>query len=98
NPRQPLQELGLDSLMAVELRNALSEVLGQTLPATLMFDYPTVEVLSGYLSRHVGADVTAEKSQQLAGAAPLRSTGRRMAEPIAIIGAGCRIPGGGNNL
>jgi acyl carrier protein len=48
-----LGELGLDSLMAVELRNALASTAGHNLPATLLFDYPTVETLTDYLSRHV---------------------------------------------
>jgi acyl transferase domain-containing protein/acyl carrier protein len=50
---QPFTELGLDSLMAVELCNGLGNRLGRILPATLLFDYPTVEVLAGYLSRSV---------------------------------------------
>jgi Phosphopantetheine attachment site len=37
--------------MAVELRNALARSVGQNLPATLLFDYPTVETLADYLSR-----------------------------------------------
>jgi acyl transferase domain-containing protein/acyl carrier protein/predicted O-methyltransferase YrrM len=43
--QQPLRELGLDSLMAVQLRNELSKVLEQPLPATLLFEYPTVKSL-----------------------------------------------------
>ena len=49
NPRQPLNELGLDSLMAVELRNSLGTAVGQPLPATLLFNYPSVAALSAFL-------------------------------------------------
>jgi acyl transferase domain-containing protein/NADPH:quinone reductase-like Zn-dependent oxidoreductase/NAD(P)-dependent dehydrogenase (short-subunit alcohol dehydrogenase family)/acyl carrier protein len=47
--RQPLSELGLDSLMAVELRNALGTALSLPLPATLLFDYSSIEKLTDYL-------------------------------------------------
>lgn len=49
DPRQPLNEMGLDSLMAVELRSALGAMLEKPLPATLIFDYPTIEALSDHL-------------------------------------------------
>jgi len=44
-PRQRLFDLGIDSLMAVELRNRLQSGLNIPLEATLVFDYPTVEAL-----------------------------------------------------
>ena len=49
SPRQPLFEMGLDSLMAVELRNRLHHDLGRPLPATLVFDHPSAEALTRYL-------------------------------------------------
>jgi acyl carrier protein len=46
-----LKDAGLDSLMAVELRNLLTRSLATSLPATLLFDYPSLDVLAAYLSR-----------------------------------------------
>jgi NADPH:quinone reductase-like Zn-dependent oxidoreductase/acyl carrier protein len=48
-----LRDVGLDSLMAIELRNRLQETTGQPLPATLAFDCPTVAALTDYLSTRV---------------------------------------------
>ncbi|MEB3035134.1 type I polyketide synthase [[Mycobacterium] nativiensis] len=41
---------GMDSLMSVTLQRALSDSLGETLPAAVVFDYPTVDALTGYLA------------------------------------------------
>jgi NAD(P)-dependent dehydrogenase (short-subunit alcohol dehydrogenase family)/acyl carrier protein len=61
DPRTPLGELGLDSLLAVELRNTLGTALGKALPATLLFDYPTLDALTEHILVSVlgGGDETA---------------------------------------
>jgi acyl transferase domain-containing protein len=51
--RQPLAELGMSSLMAVELRNALALAVGRSLPASLVFDYPSIEALAKYLAKEI---------------------------------------------
>ncbi len=51
-----LVALGMDSLMAVQLRNVLSEMLklDRPLPATLIFDHPTIDAISTYLLERSG--------------------------------------------
>src|SRR5690606_11119161 len=46
---RPLGEIGLDSLLAVELRNVLAEDVAQRLPATLLFDHATPAALADHL-------------------------------------------------
>ncbi|HEX3850494.1 MAG TPA: beta-ketoacyl reductase [Polyangiaceae bacterium] len=53
DPRTPLGDLGLDSLLAVDLRNTLGSALGKPLPATLLFDHPSIEALTDYLLSEV---------------------------------------------
>jgi NAD(P)-dependent dehydrogenase (short-subunit alcohol dehydrogenase family) len=75
DPRTPLNTIGLDSLMAVELRNRLGSGLGlaRGLPATLVFEHPTVEALTAYLAREVAPD--AAPSAAPAAAAPADAVG-----------------------
>ena len=56
---QPLMEAGLDSIGAVELRNAVSTKFGIELPATATFDYPSADALARYV---VGQTATAGQS------------------------------------
>ncbi|MFJ8959224.1 type I polyketide synthase [Lentzea sp. NPDC102401] len=78
--------LGFDSLTAIELRNALASATGLTLPATLIFDYPTPLVLA----EHLLAELTGESTD-------LDVTAQAVADaddPIVIVGMACRFPGG----
>lgn len=86
---QPLRELGLDLLMAVQLRNALGLTLGRTLPATLLFNYPTISELTDYLLKQGLVGMTSEG--QSAGRSLSTVSGKE--EPIAIVGMSCRFPG-----
>jgi myxalamid-type polyketide synthase MxaE and MxaD len=58
DPRKALGTLGLNSLMAMELRNRLEAALGRSLSATLAWNYPTVEALVGYLAGGDGGVAT----------------------------------------
>jgi len=56
--KTPLNELGFDSLMAVELANTLSRSAGRAFSVTLLFDYPTFDALANYLLVEVLAPPT----------------------------------------
>ena len=49
-----LSELGMDSLMATELRTRLQQSLGSPLPSTLAFEYPTIGAMTAYLMAQLG--------------------------------------------
>ncbi len=80
------RELGFDSLTAVELRNRLTADTGLRLPATLVFDYPSPAALVDHLRAELGGTAAA-----ITGPVRLAATDD---EPIAIVGIGCRFPGG----
>ncbi|UQA98152.1 SDR family NAD(P)-dependent oxidoreductase [Streptomyces halobius] len=83
--------LGFDSLTALELRNRLGGAVGQTLPASLIFDYPDARSLTDYLLELlVGTEAGADTET----ARPAATAGTGADEPIAIVGVGCRFPGG----
>jgi acyl carrier protein len=46
---EPLIDAGLDSLGAVELRDAVNVAVGMELPSTVVFDYPSVGAMSGFI-------------------------------------------------
>ncbi|ERN42090.1 natural product biosynthesis luciferase-like monooxygenase domain protein [Rubidibacter lacunae KORDI 51-2] len=48
-----LFELGMDSLMALELKNRLESNLSCKIPAVAAFEYPTITALAGYLATDI---------------------------------------------
>ncbi|MEO8152056.1 MAG: SDR family NAD(P)-dependent oxidoreductase [Rhizobacter sp.] len=85
DPRTPLGELGLDSLLAVELRNTLGAALGQSLPATLLFDYPTIDTLTEYLLDEVIQPAAADAPAVEAAVQDAARDATR--EPPSLVGA-----------
>ncbi|UYB38151.1 SDR family NAD(P)-dependent oxidoreductase [Streptomyces sp. Je 1-4] len=81
------QELGTDSLTAVELRNTLSAAVSLPLSPTLVFDHPTPPALARHLRTELLGDLGEQHTAALAH--PVQADG----EPIAIVGMACRYPG-----
>ncbi|MFC4049744.1 type I polyketide synthase [Actinomadura syzygii] len=81
--RRTFKDLGVDSTLAVELSERLADATGLPLPATAVYDHPTPAKLAGHLR------------DALASGGPVAVTAATAAdEPIAIVGMGCRYPGG----
>nr|BFD89957.1 hypothetical protein KitaXyl93_13170 [Kitasatospora sp. Xyl93] len=89
-PQRAFKELGFDSVGAVELRNRLSKVLGVKLASTMVFDHPNATALADYLRGELVG--TAGQTAQADGA--VQVVAAAIGEPIAIVGMGCRYPGG----
>ncbi|MFJ9822049.1 SDR family NAD(P)-dependent oxidoreductase [Streptomyces sp. NPDC101151] len=85
DPAVPFSAQGLDSLAAVDLHRRLTERTGLELPVGLAYDCPTVHDLAARLLAEVDGRAD-EHTEPADDGAP--------DEPIAVVGIGCRFPGG----
>ncbi|MET9764899.1 type I polyketide synthase [Streptomyces sp. NPDC006372] len=81
---RPLADLGMSSRDAVALAGELSRATGRELPATLLWETPTGEAL---VARLCGTEAKAPQVARL-------TVQGGTTEPIAVVGVGCRLPGG----
>ncbi|MEV0669429.1 type I polyketide synthase [Mycobacterium sp. NPDC050441] len=84
-------DLGMDSLMAVELRRRIEQGVGAEIPITLVMDYPRISDVAEYLL----GDVLGLNEQAKPAPQPAAVTARTD-EPIAIVAVSCRFPGAPN--
>src|SRR4029453_7746437 len=94
DPEQGFFDMGMDSLLAVELKNRLAQGLGLSLLSTLAFDHPNIQNLTDFLLQKLGWETGADSTRKPAGDKAVESSTH---EPIAIVGMGCRFPGGANS-
>jgi len=81
---------GMDSLRAVQFSGEISTYLKKQLPATLVYNYPSVDLLLKYLEKDSGQEKSAAKES-----VPAKNN-KNNNEPIAVIGMACRFPGSEN--
>ncbi|HWN36295.1 MAG TPA: SDR family NAD(P)-dependent oxidoreductase [Pseudonocardia sp.] len=91
------RDVGFDSLTAVELRNRLAAVTGLKLPVTLVFDYPVPTALAAHLRTELQQQGRSGQHQGARPELPATAVAPIMDEAIAIVGIGCRFPGGADS-
>ncbi|CDJ44465.1 type I fatty acid synthase, putative, partial [Eimeria tenella] len=87
----PLQELGIDSLGAIEFRDSVQSALNVRLSATVLFDHPTVDALTKFLLQEVGEDNDTE-SKPAALVEPVTPFEAAAGVEVAVVGMACRFP------
>jgi acyl transferase domain-containing protein len=103
-PKSKFFELGMDSLMAVQLKSRLETAIGKPLAPTIAFDHPDAASLARFVVEHeLGLDATAAAPHAAPAASATAASngasaaGAIAAGAIAVVGIGCRFPGGAND-
>ncbi|MEN0062872.1 MAG: SDR family NAD(P)-dependent oxidoreductase [Myxococcota bacterium] len=91
---QGFVDLGLDSLMAVQLTRRISADLGQAIPATWAFDHPSLDRLTDAVFDRMAPKPAPEVEEP----EPSAPSEPEDDDAIAIVGAACRLPGGIRDL
>ena len=78
-------DLGLDSLMAVQLRRRLSAALGESLPATLTFNFPSIEALAAHLLERLGGTASPAAAAPAPAAMPAAPAAAAPASEVAAL-------------
>ena len=86
DPELSLSDLGVSSRESVVLSGELSELLGRKVSPVEFWEHPTINALAAYL--------TAPAPDPETDATGKRPAQNSLDEPIAVIGMGCRFPGG----
>src|SRR4051794_2046031 len=86
DPHLSLADLGVSSRDAVVLSGELTELLGKSVSPIDFWEHPTINALAAHL--------TAPEPDPEADTRLKRPAANSLEEPIAVIGMGCRFPGG----
>ena len=82
-------EMGMDSLMSVDLRNRIQKQMGINFGSTFAFDNPTIERMADKILSMIAFEAIPIANPE--------TSSHALDTPIAIIGMSCRFPGGANN-
>jgi len=93
DPAVPLRAYGLESLLALEVRNALAMRFARPLPSSLVFDHPTVEKMAQRLvemmtepvARPSGTDDAESADEAALESLPLDRLAARLAERVTAV-------------
>ena len=84
-------DLGVDSLMSIRIARFIETSTGISLPVTSLFDHTSPGALAEYLLQLLNGENRSDAASKA------RNSSCDNNEPVAIVGMGCRFPGGANS-